>query len=106
MEDDFHASVNVPPFKGNKCLRGATVCLFQYGRDLEVYVESLNLCHHATCNNVCLMEAFRCGLDKDLIFFMPRGDLCWTLKVYISFALWVNGLAFTVDKAEDYRNLD
>lgn len=43
--------------------------LLQYGRDLEEYVEEfLDICHLAICDNVCLMEGFRCGLDEDLRF--------------------------------------
>lgn len=82
------ASTNVAPRRGNTLLRGATVFIFQ---NLKDYVEELfNPCHHATSDDVCLMEGLRCGLDNDIRFVMPQGDLFWTLKDYISLALWVN----------------
>ncbi len=31
---------------------------------------------------------FRCSLDEDFRFIMPRADLCWTLDAFINFALW------------------
>ncbi len=66
------ASINVAPMRGNRLLNGATFFVFQYGRDLERYVEEfLNICHQATSDDVCLMEGFRCGLDDDLQFIMP-----------------------------------
>lgn len=84
--------------RGNKILRGATVFMFQYGRDLEAYVEEfLDICHNATCDNVCLMEGFRFGLDVDLCFTMPCSVPCWTLGGYINFALW------TVDDSRPHR---
>lgn len=46
-------AINVAPMRGNKILSGATVFLFLHGRDLEHYVE---LCHLATCDDICLME--------------------------------------------------
>ncbi|KAL1259022.1 hypothetical protein QQF64_009599 [Cirrhinus molitorella] len=56
-------------------LSGATMFLFQRGRDLELYVEEfLNICHQATCDDICLMEGFRCGQDDDLRFVMPLLD--------------------------------
>lgn len=67
--------------------------------------EFLDICRQATCDDVCLMEGFKCGLDEDLRFVMPRGDLCWILGSYITFVLWTNGSAFTVGKAEDDNSL-
>ncbi|ROL43770.1 hypothetical protein DPX16_4604 [Anabarilius grahami] len=93
--------------RGNKLfLEGGAVFVFQSGRDLELYVEEfLTICHHATCDNVCLMEGFWCVLDEDLHFVMPRGDPCWTLVSYINFALWTSGSEFTVSEAKDSRSL-
>ncbi|KAL0189545.1 hypothetical protein M9458_016644, partial [Cirrhinus mrigala] len=91
---------------GNTLLEGGTVFVFQNGRDLELYMEEfLDICHLAICNEVCLMEGFLCGLDEDLRFVMLRGDRCWTLEAYINFALWTNGSAFTVGKAEEDSSL-
>ncbi|KAL0162811.1 hypothetical protein M9458_042207, partial [Cirrhinus mrigala] len=96
------ASINVAPTRGNILLKGETVFVFQKGRDLELYVEEfLDICHLAICDDICLMEGFLCGLDKDLRFVMPRGDCCWTLEAYINFAVWTNGSVFTVGKAEE-----
>ncbi len=67
--------------------------VFQHGSDLECYVEEfLDICHRAACDDVCLMEGFRCGLDEDLRFVMPRGDPCWSLLSYINFAVdkWIH----------------
>lgn len=65
----------------------------------------LNLCHNVTCDDVCLMEGFQCGLDKDLHFVMPCGERCWTLESYINFALWMNTSTFTVGETEDDSSL-
>ncbi|KAL1276437.1 hypothetical protein QQF64_036060 [Cirrhinus molitorella] len=74
----------------------------EHGRDLELYMEEfLNICHQATCDDVCLTEGFQCGLDDDLRFVMPLGDPCWTLQSYINFALWTGGSPFTVGKVDD-----
>ncbi|KAL0150393.1 hypothetical protein M9458_054210, partial [Cirrhinus mrigala] len=68
---------------------------------LEEYVEEfLNACHLASCDDVCLMEGFWCGLDDDIRFVMPREDPLWTLKDYINFTLWVGGSTLTVDEAD------
>ncbi|KAL0151939.1 hypothetical protein M9458_052746, partial [Cirrhinus mrigala] len=100
------ASVNAIPGNGNTILEDFTIFIFQNGRDLEDYVEeSVGPCHHASCDDVCLMKGFRCGLDDDLRFVMPRGDPCWTLLSYINFALWTNGSTFTVGEAEEDRKL-
>ncbi|KAL0160503.1 hypothetical protein M9458_044228, partial [Cirrhinus mrigala] len=100
------ASIIVVPRRGNTILEGINIFIFQNGRDLEDYVEEfVGICHHAKCDDVCLMEGFRCGLDDDLRFVMPRGDPCWTLQSYINFALWTNGSTFTVGEAEEDRNL-
>ncbi|KAL0190776.1 hypothetical protein M9458_013474, partial [Cirrhinus mrigala] len=55
-------SINVAPRRGNTILEGVTMFIFQNGRDLEF----VGTCHRASCNDVCLMEGFRCGLDDDL----------------------------------------
>ncbi|KAL0165109.1 hypothetical protein M9458_040862, partial [Cirrhinus mrigala] len=100
------ASINIVPRRGNTILEGFTIFIFQNGRDLEDYVEEfVNTCHRASCDNVCLMKGFRCGLDDDLRFVMPRGDPCWTLQSYINFALWTNGSMFTLDEAEEDTKL-
>ncbi|KAL0162265.1 hypothetical protein M9458_041661, partial [Cirrhinus mrigala] len=100
------ASINVVPRRGNTILEGFTILIFQNGRDLEDYMEEfVGTCHRASCADVCLMEGFRCGLDDDLRFVMPRGDPCWTLLSYINFALWMNGSTFTVGKAEEDSKL-
>ncbi|KAL0177683.1 hypothetical protein M9458_026577, partial [Cirrhinus mrigala] len=52
------------------------------------------------CDDLTLMEGFWYGLEEDIRFVMPRADLCWSLKSYINFALWIAGSAFTVDEAE------
>ncbi|KAL0190782.1 hypothetical protein M9458_013480, partial [Cirrhinus mrigala] len=73
--------------RGNELLNGATIFVFQHGRDLDLYVEEfLNTWHQATCDDVCLMEGFCCRLDDDLRFVMPCGDPCSTLQSYINFA--------------------
>ncbi|KAL0166713.1 hypothetical protein M9458_038557 [Cirrhinus mrigala] len=96
------ASINVVPRRGNTILEGITIFIFQNGRDLEDYVEEfVSTCHRASCNEVCLMEGFRCGLDNDLRFIMPRGDPCWTRQSYINFAFWTNGSMFTLGEAEE-----
>ncbi|KAL0180485.1 hypothetical protein M9458_022891, partial [Cirrhinus mrigala] len=96
------ASINVIPRRGNIILEGFTIFIFQNGRDLEDYVEEfVGTCHRASCNDVCLMEGCRCGLDDDLHFVMPCGNPSWTLLSYISFALWTNGSTFTVSEAEE-----
>ncbi|KAL0172570.1 hypothetical protein M9458_032881, partial [Cirrhinus mrigala] len=59
----------------------------------------------SSCDDVCLIEGFRYGLDDDLRFVMPHGDSCWTLQNYINFALWMNGSTFTVGEAEEDSNL-
>ncbi|KAL1254475.1 hypothetical protein QQF64_016704 [Cirrhinus molitorella] len=99
-------SINVAPMRGNTMLSGATMFFFQRGRDLELYVEEfLNICHQATCDDICLMEGFRCGLDDDLLFVMLRGDPCRTLQSYINFALWIHGSLFTMAEVDDERSL-
>ncbi|KAL0187276.1 hypothetical protein M9458_018946, partial [Cirrhinus mrigala] len=96
------ASINVVPRRGNTILEGITIFIFQNGRDLEDYVEEfVSTCHRASCDDVCLMEGLRCGLDDDLCFVMPHGDPCWTLQSYINFALWTNGSTFTLGEAEE-----
>lgn len=45
--------------------------------------EFLKTCHHASYDDVCLVDGFRCGLD-DIHFVMPQGDPGWTLKDYIN----------------------
>ncbi|KAL0187271.1 hypothetical protein M9458_018941, partial [Cirrhinus mrigala] len=55
--------------RGNAILRGKTIFIFQDGRDLEDYVEEfISISHLASCDDVCLMEGFWCGLDVDLRF--------------------------------------
>ncbi len=79
------ASINVAPRRGNTLLSGGTVFIFQNGCNLEDYVEEfLDTCHHASCDDICLMEGFWCGLDDDIR--IPRGDPYWILKDYIRFA--------------------
>ncbi|KAL0183553.1 hypothetical protein M9458_019249, partial [Cirrhinus mrigala] len=69
---------------------------------LEDYMEEfVSTCHRASCNDVCLMKEFRCGLDDDLRLVMPCGDPSWTLQSYINFALWTSGSTFTVGKVEE-----
>ncbi|KAL0182205.1 hypothetical protein M9458_021580, partial [Cirrhinus mrigala] len=84
--------------RGNTILEGFTIFIFQNGRYLEDYVEEfVGTCHRASCDDVCLMEGFRCGLDDDLRFVMPRGDPCWTLQSCTIFALWTNGSTRTAN---------
>ncbi|KAI2647746.1 hypothetical protein H4Q32_023971 [Labeo rohita] len=100
------ASINVVPRRGNTILGGITIFIFQNGRDLEDYVEEfVDTCHSASCDDVCLMEGFRCGLDDDLRFVMPHRDPCWTLQNYINLALWMSGSTFTLGEAEEDRDL-
>ncbi|KAK2885785.1 hypothetical protein Q8A67_016622 [Cirrhinus molitorella] len=54
-----------------------------YGRDSPVE-QFLNLFHYATCNGICLMEGFQCGLSEDLRFVMPSVDCCWSLGAFIN----------------------
>ncbi|KAL0149713.1 hypothetical protein M9458_054996 [Cirrhinus mrigala] len=61
------ASINIVPRRGNTTLKVFTIFIFQNGRDLEDYMEEfVDTCHRASCDDVCLMEGFRCGLDDDL----------------------------------------
>ncbi|KAL0157415.1 hypothetical protein M9458_048661, partial [Cirrhinus mrigala] len=100
------ASVNVAPRRGNTILEGFTIFIFQNGRDLEDYVEEfVGTCHCAICDDVCLMEGFRCGLDDDLRFALPDGDPCWTLQQYINLVLCACGSTYTVGEAEEDNNL-
>ncbi|KAL0185258.1 hypothetical protein M9458_020955, partial [Cirrhinus mrigala] len=100
------ASINVTPRRDNTILEGIAIFIFQNGRDLEDYVEEfVGTCHHASCDNVCLMEGFRCGLDHDFRFVMPRGDPGWNLQSYINFELWINGSTFTFSEAEEDSEL-
>ncbi|KAL0192210.1 hypothetical protein M9458_010506, partial [Cirrhinus mrigala] len=100
------ASINIVPRRGNTILEGFTIFIFQNGRDLDDYVEEfVDTCHRASCDDVCLMEGFRCGLVDDLRFIMPRGDPCWTLQSYINFALWTNRSTFTLGKAKEDTKL-
>ncbi len=46
--------------------------------------EFLDTCHHASCDDICLMEGFWRGLNGDIRFIMPREDPHWSLKDYIS----------------------
>ncbi|KAI2660973.1 hypothetical protein H4Q32_027566 [Labeo rohita] len=95
------ASVNVVPRRGNTILEGINIFIF-----LEDYVEDIiGTCHRASCEDVCLMEEFRCGLDDDCRFILPCGDPCWTLQSYVNFALWTNGSSFTVGEADEDSNL-
>ncbi|KAL0176455.1 hypothetical protein M9458_028785, partial [Cirrhinus mrigala] len=84
---------------------GTTVFIFQNGRQLEDYVEEfINTCHHASCDDICLKGGFWCGLDDNIRFVLPRGDVHWTLNDYINFTLWVNGSTLTADEADvDYN---
>ncbi|KAL0176613.1 hypothetical protein M9458_028943, partial [Cirrhinus mrigala] len=95
------ASINVDPRRGNTILDGLMTFIFQNGWSLEEYVEEfLGACHLASCNDICLMERFWCGLDDDIRFVMPREDPLWTLKDYINFALWVEGSTLTADEED------
>ncbi len=93
------------PRRGNTLLNGRTVFIFQDGRDSDYVEELLNTCHRASCDDVCLMEGFRCGLDGEIRFVLPIGDPHWTLKDYINFALWVRGSTLTVDEADVDNNI-
>ncbi|KAL0194554.1 hypothetical protein M9458_008126, partial [Cirrhinus mrigala] len=96
------ASINVATRRGNTFLEEVTILIFQDGRDLEDYVEEfVGTCHHALCDDVCLMEGFRCGLDDDLHFALPDGDPCWTLEQYINLVLCACGSTYTVGEAEE-----
>ncbi|KAL0164061.1 hypothetical protein M9458_039814, partial [Cirrhinus mrigala] len=64
-----------------------------------------SLAASATVPSAMTSAGFRCGLDDDLRFIMPRGDPCWTPQSYISFTLWTNGSTFTVGEAEEDSNL-
>ncbi|KTG44288.1 hypothetical protein cypCar_00004652, partial [Cyprinus carpio] len=50
----------------------------------------------------CESETTLFGLPKedDIRFIMPEADLCWSLRKYINFALWIAESAFTMDEAE------
>ncbi|KAL0204310.1 hypothetical protein M9458_002328, partial [Cirrhinus mrigala] len=96
------ASINVPPRRGNAILGGKTIFIFQDGRDLEDYVEEfISISHLASCDDVCLMEGFWCGLDDDLRFVMPKGEPCWTLTQYINILLSTWGSELCLDEAEE-----
>ncbi|KAL0177314.1 hypothetical protein M9458_026208, partial [Cirrhinus mrigala] len=96
------ASINVPPRRGNAILGGKTIYIFQDGRDLEDYVEEfISISHLASCDDVCLMEGFWCGLDDDLRFVMPKGEPCWTLTQYINILLSAWGSELCLDEAEE-----
>ncbi|KAI2662215.1 Unconventional myosin-XV [Labeo rohita] len=96
------ASINVSPRRGDAILGGKTIFIFQDGRDLEDYVEEfISICHLASCDDVCLMEGFWCGLDDDLRFVMPKGEPCWTLTQYINILLSTWGSELCLDEAEE-----
>ncbi|KAI2654669.1 Disintegrin and metalloproteinase domain-containing protein 29 [Labeo rohita] len=96
------ASINVPPRRRDAILEGRTIYIFQDGRDLEDYVEEfISICHLASCDDVCLMEGFWCGLDDDLRFVMPQGEPCWTLTRYINILLSAWGSELCLDEAEE-----
>ncbi|KAI2652700.1 Armadillo repeat-containing X-linked protein 2 [Labeo rohita] len=96
------ASINVPPRRGDAILGGKTIFIFQDGRDLEDYVEEfISICHLASCDDVCLMEGFWCGLDDDLRFVMPKGEPCWTLTQYINILLSAWGSELCLDEVEE-----
>ncbi|KAL0199245.1 hypothetical protein M9458_007785, partial [Cirrhinus mrigala] len=96
------ASINVPPRRGDAILGGKTIFIFQDGRDLEDYVEEfISICHLASCDDVCLMEGFWCGLDDDLRFVMPKGEPYWTLTQYINILLSAWGSELCLDEAEE-----
>ncbi|XP_073677634.1 collagen alpha-1(XII) chain-like [Garra rufa] len=99
------ASINVRPRRGNAILEGYTTFIFQDGRDLEDYVEEfISICHLASCDDVCLMEGFWCGLDEDLRFVMPEGEPGWTLTQYINILLSAWGSELCLDEAEEDYN--
>ncbi|XP_073679963.1 uncharacterized protein [Garra rufa] len=99
------ASINVRPRRGNAIPDGYTTFIFQDGRDLEDYVEEfISICHLASCDDVCLMEGFWCGLDDDLRFVMPEGEPCWTLTQYINILLSAWGSELCLDEAEEDYN--
>ncbi|KAI2645970.1 Filamentous hemagglutinin [Labeo rohita] len=99
------ASINVPPRRGDAILGGKTIFIFQDGRDLEDYVEEfISICHLASCDDVCLMEGFWCGLDDDLRFVMPKGEPCWTLTQYINILLSAWGSELCLDEVEEDYN--
>lgn len=56
-----------------------TVFAFQSDRDLERYVEDfVDICHQATCDDICLMEGFLCCLSDlgcELATAIPVGIL-------------------------------
>lgn len=82
------------------------VTSFSEQQGIEEYVEEfLSTCHRAIWDDVCLMERFQCGLDKDLRFILPCSNPYWTLETYIAFALYIDGSPFTVGKAEDDSSL-
>ncbi|KAF4099569.1 hypothetical protein G5714_019695 [Onychostoma macrolepis] len=65
----------VPTRKGRTLLDERTVFIFQDGHNLEDYVkEFLSTCHWPSCDDICLMEGFRCGLDDKIRFVLPMGD--------------------------------
>ncbi len=95
------ASINVAPKGGGNSHSGATIFIFQDGRDLEEFVEDfVNHCHLTTCDDLTLMEGFWCGLVEDIRLVMPRADPSWSLKKYINFALWIAGSNFIVGEME------
>ncbi len=95
------ASINIGPKGDIRSPLGATIFFFQNGRDLDDYVrEYVDKCHLATFDDLTLIEEFWCGLEDDIHFVMPRADLCWSLRNYINFALWIARSAFSVDEAE------
>ncbi len=95
------SSINIGPKGDIRSPLGATIFFFQNGRDLDDYVrEYVDKCHLATFDDLTLIEGFWCGLEDHIRFVMPRADLCWSLRNYINFALWIARSAFSVDEAE------
>lgn len=58
--------------------------------------EFVSICHYVICNNLTLIEGFRCGLDDEIQVVMSQGDSCWSLVDYLNVALWIDGSSFTV----------
>lgn len=59
--------------------------------------EFANVCHHATCDNLTLMEEFRCRLDNEIQLVMQQGDSFWMLVDY----LWIEESSFMVGNVQE-----
>ncbi len=59
------------------------------------------LSHCVEFNDVALKDIFCFGLDEPLRSSLPGGKICWSLELYIVFALLLAGSPFTVGIADE-----